>query len=101
MRRVRQDQQLRVRQPAPEFDGLGYRHEVVVTGEPRELSVEAGQTLIRAAQEALTNARRHAVGAALDVSLHYRETAVEWARKIAVSCRCSQELREFMYDPQS
>lgn len=30
-----------------------------------------------------------------------REEAVEWARKIAVSCRCAQELREFMYDPES
>lgn len=30
-----------------------------------------------------------------------REEAIEWARKIAVSCRCSQELREFMYDPAS
>jgi len=30
-----------------------------------------------------------------------REEAVEWARKIAVACRCSQELREFMYDPAS
>ena len=30
-----------------------------------------------------------------------REEAVEWARKIAVSCRCAQELREFMYDPAS
>jgi hypothetical protein len=30
-----------------------------------------------------------------------REEAVEWARKIAASCRCSQELREFMYDPAS
>lgn len=28
-----------------------------------------------------------------------REAAVEWARKIAVACRCSQELREFMVDP--
>jgi hypothetical protein len=28
-----------------------------------------------------------------------RAEAVEWARKIAVSCRCAQELREFMYDP--
>lgn len=27
--------------------------------------------------------------------------AEEWARKIAAACRCSQELREFMYDPQS
>lgn len=30
-----------------------------------------------------------------------RAEAIEWARKIAVSCRCSQELREFMYDPAS
>ena len=29
------------------------------------------------------------------------EEAVEWARKIAVACRCAQELREFMYDPAS
>lgn len=30
-----------------------------------------------------------------------REEAVEWARRIAVGCRCSQELREFQYDPAS
>lgn len=30
-----------------------------------------------------------------------REQAVEWARKIAVACRCAQELREFQYDPAS
>ena len=30
-----------------------------------------------------------------------RAAAEEWARKIAAACRCSQELREFMYDPQS
>lgn len=30
-----------------------------------------------------------------------RAAAEEWARKIATACRCSQELREFMYDPQS
>lgn len=35
------------------------------------------------------------------LELPTREDAVEWARKIAVSCRCSQELREFMYDPAS
>ena len=28
-----------------------------------------------------------------------REEAVEWAAKIAISCRCPQELREFQYDP--
>lgn len=30
-----------------------------------------------------------------------RVDAIEWARKIAVACRCGQELREFMYDPAS
>lgn len=30
-----------------------------------------------------------------------RGEAVEWARRIAVACRCAQELREFMYDPAS
>ncbi|MDJ1113152.1 YciI family protein [Microbacterium dauci] len=30
-----------------------------------------------------------------------REEALEWARKIAAACRCAQELREFMYDPES
>ena len=35
------------------------------------------------------------------LELPTREDAVEWARKIAVACRCSQELREFMYDPES
>ena len=35
------------------------------------------------------------------LELPTREDAVEWARKIAVACRCPQELREFMYDPAS
>lgn len=30
-----------------------------------------------------------------------RAAAEEWARKIAVACRTSQELREFRYDPAS
>ncbi len=30
-----------------------------------------------------------------------REAAIAWAAKIAASCRCAQELREFMYDPES
>ena len=30
-----------------------------------------------------------------------RAEAVEWASKMAAACRCSQELREFMYDPGS
>lgn len=30
-----------------------------------------------------------------------RDSAVEWARKLAVACRTSQELRVFMFNPES
>ena len=30
-----------------------------------------------------------------------RDEAMQWAARIAASCRCSQELREFYYDPES
>lgn len=30
-----------------------------------------------------------------------REEAEEWAHRIAVGCRTTQELREFMFDPES
>lgn len=35
------------------------------------------------------------------LELPSREAAVHWAAKIATACRCSQELREFGYDPES
>jgi hypothetical protein len=35
------------------------------------------------------------------VELPSRDAAIEWAAKIAQACRCSQELREFQYDPES
>ena len=35
------------------------------------------------------------------LELPTREDAVAWASKIAHACRCSQELRAFMYDPAS
>lgn len=40
-------------------------------------------------------------GGFLVLEVPTRAEAVEWARKIAVACRCAQELREFMYDPAS
>lgn len=43
----------------------------------------------------------HLKGGFTVLELPTREDAVEWARKIAVACRCAQELREFMYDPAS
>ena len=33
------------------------------------------------------------------VDVPSREAALEWAAKIAVACRCGQEVREFMFDP--
>ena len=35
------------------------------------------------------------------LKLPSREAAIHWAAKIAKACRCSQELREFGYDPES
>lgn len=35
------------------------------------------------------------------LELPTRDDAVRWATKIAIACRCSQELREFGYDPAS
>ncbi|MGK3956007.1 YciI family protein [Arthrobacter sp. R4] len=35
------------------------------------------------------------------LELPSREAALEWAAKIAVACRCPQEVRQFAYDPAS
>jgi len=41
-----------------------------------------------------------AVGGITIVEVPSREEALEWAAKIAVACRCAQEVREFMPDPE-
>jgi hypothetical protein len=35
------------------------------------------------------------------LELPSRAAAVQWAAKLAKACRCSQELREFHFDPES
>ena len=40
-----------------------------------------------------------AVGGLCVVDVPSREEALGWAAKIAVACRCAQEVREFMPDP--
>jgi hypothetical protein len=39
------------------------------------------------------------VGGLLVVEVPTREEALKWAAKIAVACRCAQEVREFLDDP--
>jgi hypothetical protein len=35
------------------------------------------------------------------LELASRDAALEWAARIAVACRCPQEVWQFMYDPES
>ncbi len=41
-----------------------------------------------------------AIGGLAVVEVPSREEALEWAAKIAVACRCAQEVREFGPDPE-
>ncbi|MDF3298336.1 sensor histidine kinase [Streptomyces tropicalis] len=59
--------------------GLDHGAEVTVTGERRSLPAEASQAVRRVAQEALTNARKHAPGARVQVRLDYGEHQVTLA----------------------
>jgi hypothetical protein len=42
--------------------------------------------------------KKHLGGFAI-VDVPSREEALEWAAKIAVACRCAQEVRELLHDP--
>jgi hypothetical protein len=42
-----------------------------------------------------------AVGGFAIIEVESREEALDWAAKIAASCRCTQEVREILYDPAS
>jgi signal transduction histidine kinase len=48
-----------------------------IDGTPADLTATAQETLLRTAQEALTNARRHAAGAPVSVRLSHRDGATE------------------------
>jgi hypothetical protein len=41
-----------------------------------------------------------ALGGFTIVDVHSREEALEWAAKIAVACRCAQEVRQIGSDPE-
>jgi hypothetical protein len=42
---------------------------------------------------------KEVVGGFMVVDVPSREEAVAWAARIAVACRCAQEVREFLPDP--
>jgi signal transduction histidine kinase len=50
---------------------------LTVTGDPYELSPAAGLALLRVAQEAITNANKHAAGALAAITLNYTDADVE------------------------
>lgn len=71
--------------PVPELVGeltAGYGRDLdvpatfTVEGEPRELDAETGLALFRAAQEALSNVRKHAPGSIVETHLAYEVGAV-------------------------
>ncbi|MFG2244303.1 sensor histidine kinase [Spirillospora sp. NPDC048823] len=59
------------------YASTGRPCDVRVTGVPRELSPQAGLAVVRTAQEALTNVRKHAPGARARVTLRYLRDEVE------------------------
>lgn len=59
------------------YASTGRPCDVQVTGEPRELSPQAGLAVVRTAQEALTNVRKHAPGARVRLTLRYLGDGVE------------------------
>ena len=48
--------------------------------------------------DGVSKAKEHIGGFAI-VDVPSREEALEWAAKIAVACRCAQEVRELLPDP--
>jgi len=41
------------------------------------------------------------VGGFSIIEVASRQDALDWAARIAVACRCAQEVREIMFDPES
>jgi hypothetical protein len=45
--------------------------------------------------------RKAVLGGFVILELPDRQAAIEWAARFAASCRCPQEIREFMNDPEA
>ena len=65
-------------------------------GDPREASVVATDGIVTNGPKLAT---KDFIGGFTVVDVPTRETALEWAAKIAVACRCAQEVRQFLSAP--
>ena len=68
--------------------------ELTVTGAPRPLAADAGLALYRAAQEAVTNARKHAPGAPVSIRLDFdpQSTTLRVTNGLCPSAEATSEL---------
>ena len=65
-------------------------------GEPAKASVVAIDGTVTEGPNAAT---KDFIGGFTVVEVPTRQAALEWAAKIAVACRCAQEVREFLSAP--
>ena len=65
-------------------------------GNPREASVVATDGIVTDGPKLST---KDFIGGFTVVDVPTRETALAWAAKIAVACRCAQEVRQFLSAP--
>ena len=68
--------------------------------EPRPAH-ENGRPCLAAAPTGPYPETKAVIGGFSIIDVPSREEALAWAGKIAVACRCAQEVREIGYDPES
>jgi hypothetical protein len=65
-------------------------------GSPREASVVATDGAVSDGPNSKT---KDFIGGFTIIEVATRDVALQWAAKIAVACRCAQEVREFLGSP--
>ena len=93
--------------PAEDFTAVGAAAHAV-TQEARDAGVwvfggglsETVAPVMVAGDGTVTGATMELNGGMTILDLPSREAALEWAAKFATACRCAQEVREFMPDPE-
>jgi len=69
---------------------------------PMNFPLAESQTSVVATDGAVSDGPYpEAIGGLTIVEVPLRREALEWAAKIAVACRCAQEVREVMPDPET